>query len=63
MIKNRESACLSRKKKKEYVTNLEEQMNAMSKENLQLKRENDALKQKVRELEVEKIQWSGVRGR
>ena len=63
MIKNRESACLSRKKKKEYVTNLEEQMNAMSKENLQLKRENDVLKQKVRELEVEKIQWSGVRGR
>ena len=62
MIKNRESACLSRKKKKEYVTNLEEHLNALSKENLQLKRENDVLKQKVRELEVEKIQWSGVKG-
>lgn len=60
MIKNRESACLSRKKKKEYVTNLEDQLNALAKENQYLKRENEQLKQKVRELEGEKSQWPGT---
>ena len=60
MIKNRESACLSRKKKKEYVTNLEDQLNALAKENQYLKRENEQLKQKVRELEGEKLQWPGA---
>ena len=65
MIKNRESACLSRKKKKEYVTNLEDQLNALAKENQQLKRENEVLKQKVGELESEKLShWSatGIKG-
>lgn len=37
MIRNREAASLSRKKKKEYVTSLEEKVNILQKENLELK--------------------------
>lgn len=37
MIRNREAASLSRKKKKEYVTSLEEKINILQKENLELK--------------------------
>ena len=58
MIKNRESACLSRKKKKEYMTNLEEQINALSKENHDLRQENESLRSRVRELESEKTLWT-----
>ena len=62
MIKNRESACLSRKKKKEYVTNLEEELNGIAKENADLKEENKALKKRVSELENEKNQIALMAG-
>ncbi|XP_011875718.1 PREDICTED: cyclic AMP-dependent transcription factor ATF-6 alpha-like isoform X2 [Vollenhovia emeryi] len=51
MIKNRESACLSRKKKKEYVTSLEKQISELKEENKELKLENTALKQRLSEME------------
>lgn len=53
MIKNRESACLSRKRKKEYVTTLEDSLNEAKKENDGLKQENQKLKDKVLVLETE----------
>ncbi|KAL6264385.1 hypothetical protein P5V15_004497 [Pogonomyrmex californicus] len=51
MIKNRESACLSRKKKKEYVSSLEKEISVLKKENKQLKSENITLKQRLSEME------------
>jgi len=47
MIKNRESACLSRKRKKEYLLTLEQQMQAYNDENDRLRTENLLLKRKV----------------
>ncbi|XP_056639585.1 cyclic AMP-dependent transcription factor ATF-6 alpha [Diorhabda sublineata] len=46
-IKNRESASLSRKKKKDYVTSLEEQVKELTAENKRLQAENEQLKEKL----------------
>ncbi|XP_025409673.1 cyclic AMP-dependent transcription factor ATF-6 alpha isoform X2 [Sipha flava] len=48
MIRNREAASLSRKKKKEYLTSLEEKISILHKENLELKIENSALKERLK---------------
>ncbi|KAK3088121.1 hypothetical protein FSP39_014992 [Pinctada imbricata] len=47
MIKNRESASLSRKRKKEYLTQLEQQLQESTTQNQRLKEENESLKRKL----------------
>ena len=47
MIRNRESASLSRKKKKEYVTGLESRLKELEIENAKLKHENCVLKTRL----------------
>ena len=49
MIRNREAANISRKKKKEYLKHLEEKLSTLSNENIILKKENQNLKENVSE--------------
>lgn len=53
MIKNRESASLSRKRRKELMENLDVTNKHLKEENQQLKQENSRLKIRIEALEME----------
>ena len=53
MVKNRESACLSRQRKKEHLNMLESCVTEISSMNERLREENETLKQRIQALENE----------
>ena len=61
MIKNRESACLSRKRKKEYMSSLEEKLYNFTSANEKLRQENHMLKKRVESLQSE-VRYSSFHG-
>ena len=55
LMRNRESANLSRQKKKEYVIQLEEKIKSVKEENLMLKEENEEMRRLIAEHNERKL--------
>jgi len=60
LIKNRESAQLSRQRKKHYVEELEAQVKALTAENQQLQTQMRQMSTKAQELQSQVIYWRGL---